>query len=68
VTNSGKRAGEEVVELYVKYAGVVRELAGFTRVPLKPGEHRTVEFPLTRRHAGEIEIMIGGIRKHCKVS
>lgn len=51
VTNTGARAGEEVVQMYVRWPGSaverpVRELKGFTRVPLAPGETRTVTFPL----------------------
>jgi beta-glucosidase len=51
VTNTGSRAGDEVVQLYVKHVGskVARpaeELKGFQRVTLKPGETKTVEIPL----------------------
>lgn len=51
VTNTGKRAGDEVVQLYVQHAGskVPRpliELRGYSRVALQPGETRTVELPL----------------------
>ena len=51
VTNSGDRAGDEVVQLYVKHlkSKVDRpqeELKGFKRVTLKPHETRTVEIPL----------------------
>jgi len=51
VTNTGRRAGDEVVQLYVQYPGSsvdrpVRELKGFARVPLRPGETRTVHLPL----------------------
>ncbi|HLY17044.1 MAG TPA: glycoside hydrolase family 3 C-terminal domain-containing protein, partial [Bryobacteraceae bacterium] len=65
VTNSGKRAGEEVVQLYVKHPGVVRELQGFQRVPLRPGARKTVTFALTRAAAGEIELNVGGLKKTC---
>jgi beta-glucosidase len=49
VTNSGRRAGEEVAQLYVRHLGssVERpnaELRGYRRVTLSPGETRTVEF------------------------
>lgn len=52
VTNTGKTAGEEVVQLYLhrRLASVqrpVRELKGFKRISLKPGEKRTVSFTLT---------------------
>ncbi len=51
VTNSGQRAGTEVVQLYLRddVASVtrpVRELRGFRRVELQPGESRTVTFEL----------------------
>jgi beta-glucosidase len=57
VTNSGSREGAEVVQLYVhdEVASVtrpVRALAGFRRVALKPGEARTVDFPLTAKELG----------------
>lgn len=51
VTNAGARAGDEVVQLYVRddAASVVRpvrELKGFRRVSLGPGETQTVRFVL----------------------
>ena len=51
VTNTGSRAGDEVVQLYVHHIGssVARpteELKGFQRVSLAPGETRTVALPL----------------------
>jgi beta-glucosidase len=51
VANSGRRAGEEVVQLYVRGVNVpqlraVRELRGIQRVALRPGETREVEFEL----------------------
>ncbi|MGA2137029.1 MAG: glycoside hydrolase family 3 C-terminal domain-containing protein [Bryobacteraceae bacterium] len=68
VRNSGKRAGEEVVQLYIKHPGVVRELQGFTRISLTPGQHKTVEFPLTRTDAGDIQIQVGGLVKSSRIS
>ncbi|WP_420860238.1 beta-glucosidase BglX [Marivivens marinus] len=52
VTNTGVRAAEEVVQLYIhqRYgtaARPVRELKGFNRIALAPGETRSVTFPLT---------------------
>lgn len=52
VTNTGTREGDEVAQLYIhqRVASVtrpVKELRGFKRVTLKPGEKRTVEFTLT---------------------
>ncbi len=51
VTNAGARAGDEVVQLYVRdvVASVtrpVRELKGFQRVTLEPGESRRLRFTL----------------------
>ena len=51
VRNTGTRAGDEVVQLYVKdelasVARPVMELRGFTRVHLAPGEEREVTFRL----------------------
>ncbi|MBD8679458.1 glycoside hydrolase family 3 N-terminal domain-containing protein [Sphingomonas sp. CFBP 13720] len=51
VTNSGTRAATEVVQLYVQDVTAsitrpVRELKGFRRVALKPGESQVVEFTL----------------------
>jgi beta-glucosidase len=68
VKNSGKRAGEEVVQLYIKHPGVVRELQGFSRISLTPGQNKTVEFPLTRPEAGDIQIQVGGLVKSCRIS
>lgn len=51
VTNTGKRTGDEVVQLYVHddEASITRpviELKGFQRVTLAPGERRTITFDL----------------------
>jgi beta-glucosidase len=53
VRNAGQRAGEEIVQLYVhdpvaSVSRPVRELKGFRRVSLGPGETKRVEFTLTR--------------------
>jgi beta-glucosidase len=52
VTNTGKRAGDEVVQLYIadEVASVsrpVKELKGFQRVSLKPRETKVVTFRLS---------------------
>ena len=49
--NVGARAADEVAELYIHQrtgtaARPVRELKGFQRVTLKPGETRTLQFHL----------------------
>ncbi len=54
VKNTGNLAGKEVVQLYVSdkngTAGrPVKELKGFSKVSLAPGETKTVEFTLTAR-------------------
>jgi len=51
VTNTGRIAGEEVVQLYVRLQGTsvaqpVRALKGFQRISLAPGETRKVTFSL----------------------
>ena len=51
VENSGAVAGTEVVQLYIRNTAAsveqpVRELKGFARVTLKPGERQHVTFPL----------------------
>jgi beta-glucosidase len=50
VTNTGKRDGEEVIELYVSgnsATAPVRALKGFKRIALRAGESRMVNFELT---------------------
>jgi beta-glucosidase len=54
VTNTGARAGQDVVQLYVRdeEASVLRpekELRAFAKVDLEPGQTKTVEFGLERR-------------------
>jgi len=67
VENNGKRAGEDVVQLYLKHPGVLRELQGFERVPLRAGEKKTVEFSVTRAAAGEIELSVGNLSRTCRI-
>src|SRR4051812_46810927 len=77
VRNTGSRAGDEVVQLYLhdviaQVTRPVKQLAGFARVPLEPGEAKDVRFRVhTDRTAftgrdyrrvvepGELEIMVG---------
>jgi beta-glucosidase len=52
VKNTGKREGDEVVQLYFRHAEpklkqAVKSLRGFERVRLRPGEERTVVFRLS---------------------
>jgi beta-glucosidase len=79
VKNTGSRAGAEVVELYLhdghsKIDRPERELKGFRRVELKPGESKQVEFWLSRQDfsywspekrswvadPGAFEVQVGG--------
>ena len=60
VRNTGSRAGEEVVELYIGRSGrtaaePIRSLAAFRRVPLAAGETKTVEFNLSPREFSYID-------------
>jgi beta-glucosidase len=57
VENTGRRAGDEVVQLYVRDVAASRvratkELKGFSRVTLQPGERRTLRFKLGREELG----------------
>ncbi|MFL5561159.1 MAG: glycoside hydrolase family 3 N-terminal domain-containing protein [Gemmatimonadaceae bacterium] len=54
VTNTGAVAGDAVAQLYVRddvgsITRPVRQLRGFARVTLAPGEKRTLRFPITAR-------------------
>ena len=82
VTNTGSREGDEVPQMYVhqKIASMtrpVKELKGFQRITLKPGEKKTVEFTIkpeslsminTDMHKvvepGVFEIMVGPDSQH----
>jgi beta-glucosidase len=53
VENSGSRAGDEIVELYLRLRGTsvalpIRQLEGFRRLTLLPGESKRVEFVVGR--------------------
>lgn len=57
VTNTGDRAGDEIVQLYVQdivgqVTRPVKELKGFKRVSLKPGEQQQVRFEVPARNLG----------------
>ena len=52
VTNTGKTAGKEVVQMYIRdVVGTttrpLRELKGFEKISLEPGETKTVKFEIT---------------------
>ena len=77
ITNTGKRKGTEIVQLYSRdtfasLARPVKELKGFHRITLKPGESKVVTFEITPAmlgfynneleyvcEPGEFEIMVG---------
>jgi beta-glucosidase len=57
VENTGRRAGDEVVQVYIRDVVAsrvrpVKELKGFRRVTLQPGERRTLTFKLTPAELG----------------
>ena len=78
VTNTGGRAAAEVVQLYTRrlvapVAQPVRELKGFQRIVLQPGETKTVRFDLQQQDLGffigdrwiagadgQIDVWVGG--------
>jgi beta-glucosidase len=78
VTNSGGRAGDEVVQMYIRdrvssVTRPVKELKGFERVRIEPGQTKTVTFQITpdslafynRRmervvEPGTFDVMVGG--------
>ncbi|WP_419874440.1 beta-glucosidase family protein [Candidatus Pristimantibacillus sp. PTI5] len=78
ITNTGTVAGKEIVQLYVRdsVSTVIRpakELKGFSKIELQPGEKKTVSFQLSKRafayyhvglqdwhvETGEFEILVG---------
>ena len=57
VTNTGERAGVEVVQLYMQDVAAslvrpVKELKGYKRVELAPGEEKEVSFVLDKKDMG----------------
>jgi beta-glucosidase len=77
VTNTGRRLGDEVVQMYIRdccssVTRPIKELKGFQRISLQPGQTKTVTFEITPEllsfydinmkfgvEPGEFEIMIG---------
>jgi beta-glucosidase len=60
IENTGKREGTEVVQLYVHdrvapTSRPVRELKGFQRITLAPGEHKMVEFTVQAQDLGSYD-------------
>jgi beta-glucosidase len=82
VTNAGDRTGDEVVQLYIRHPNAavprpIKELKGFKRIALQPGERKTVVFILhTHQLAfynevmqyvvqpGTVEVMVGNSSQH----
>ena len=86
VKNTGKRAGKEVVQLYVADPESAlprppKELKGFAKVELQPGESKTVSFALDERslayydpyrkkwvaEPGEFEVLVGSSSRDIRV-
>ena len=77
VTNTGRREGQEVVQMYIRdlvssVTRPIKELKGFAKIPLRPGETKTVTLDITSAalgfydlraewvvEPGEFEIMAG---------
>ncbi len=77
VRNTGSRAGQEVVQMYIRdcvssVTRPVKELKGFAKISLQPGEMQTVALPILPEHLafttldmdyavepGDFEIMVG---------
>lgn len=86
VTNSGAVAGKEVVQLYIRdvvgsITRPVKELKGFQKISLNPGETKTVTFTISAAdlkfynydlkydwEPGEFQIMIGGNSRDVKTT
>jgi beta-glucosidase len=86
ITNTGKRAGETVAQLYLhdvvaSVSRPVKELRGFQKVMLMPGESRTVTFTLSPKdlmfynaqmqqvaEPGKFDVMIGLDSQRVKTS
>jgi beta-glucosidase len=65
VTNTGTRAGQEVVQLYVRdevcrVARPWQELKAFAKVQLAPGETKTVTLPLSEQSLAYYEPLVNG--------
>jgi beta-glucosidase len=83
VTNAGGREGTETVQMYIRdlvssVTRPVKELKGFERVNLRPGESKTVAFDITSEslafydvnmryvvEPGEFEVMVGSSSRDC---
>lgn len=59
VSNTGRHGGDEVVQIYASPVEVpvsmpLRQLVGFSRIPIKAGETETVEIDVPRRQASPL--------------
>jgi beta-glucosidase len=69
VRNISKRAGEEVVQLYLEgESGTVRQLRGFQRVHLRKGEAKIVEFAVKNLPREKVKISVGGGQPSAAIS
>ncbi len=86
VTNTGDVAGDEIIQLYIrdKVSTVtrnVKDLKGFKRVSLEPGESKVVTLPITKEslwfynldmdrvvEPGEFDIMVGNSSQNVKTT
>lgn len=73
VKNSGEREGEEVVQLYIGIRGAsvvrpVRELKGFEKISLKPGESRNVKFTLGRKELAFWNLEMNNVVEPCELT
>ena len=77
VKNTGTREGSEVVQMYIRdlvssVTRPVKELKGFNKIKLNPGESKTVSLPILPEHLaftnrdmkfvvepGDFEVMVG---------
>jgi beta-glucosidase len=85
IKNTGKYAGEEIVQLYLrdKVGSIIRpvkELKDFSKIQLKAGESKTIQFTIDREklsfynqklewvaEPGEFEVMIGASSKDIRL-
>jgi beta-glucosidase len=58
VTNTGARAGKQVVQVYggPPQDGVTRRLIGFAKVDLEPGESRRIDVDVERRSLARFDV------------
>jgi beta-glucosidase len=71
VTNKGSRAGEEVAQLYIsekapRLPRPVKELRGFGRLALEPGETKDISFVLRERELAYFDDSQGVKRFVCQ--